>query len=63
VEPPKAISTRVTFSYEITDFDLVPDKYKKVVIDDDKLGTEVKKQQVTAVPGVKIIRTETPIFR
>lgn len=62
-EPPKAISTRVTYSYEITDFDLVPDKYKKVVIDDDKLGNEVKTQQVTAVPGVKIIRTETPIFR
>lgn len=62
-EAPKPISTRVTYSYEITDFEAVPKEYKKLVIDEEKLGRDVRTQQVKAVPGVKIIRTETPVFR
>ncbi|GAB4422246.1 MAG: hypothetical protein OHK0011_00940 [Turneriella sp.] len=62
-EPPKPISVRTTYSYEIEDFDAVPKEYKRLVIDDEKLGRDVRSQAVKAIPGVKIIKTETPIFR
>lgn len=61
--PVKAIATRTDYTFEIIDFAAVPDTYKKWVIDEEKLGQDVKTKAVTAVPGVKIITTEVPIHR
>lgn len=61
-EPPKAISTRKTITYEVFDFDLLPAKYKMEVVNEAMLSQDVKSEAVTAVPGVKIIVTQTPIF-
>lgn len=62
-EPPKAISTRVTYEWKCTDFDAVPAEYKILVLDEQKLNQVVKGQQVKAIPGIEIVRKETPIFR
>lgn len=61
--PPKVISTRKVKVWTVVDFDAVPNKYKKTIIDEDALDTDIKSGAVTAVPGVTIEIKETPIFR
>jgi hypothetical protein len=62
-EPPKAISTRVTYEWRCIDFEAVPAEYKILVLNEEKLNQVVRGQQVKAIPGIEIIKKETPIFR
>lgn len=57
------IPTRTTYTWELENFDLVPDEYKMVVINKEKLDKEVSSQQIKALAGIKIIKNETLINR